>query len=163
MFLPKRVPTCSTLHLCALCYTPAESPWSFQRAGYEEVRPWGSQQNLSEEQIRQDVLGGPVKCVGVEQRGRTQRVGTLSSADVMPAPGLQAKGKVGIRLSSEHTSLGPMQPEWGFYGKRRDQTTPFGACLNPGEGLKFGANLGGRQCKGCLLYTSDAADDYLEV
>lgn len=85
---------------------------------------------------------------GVEQRDRSQRVGTLSSADVVPALGLQTKGKVGIRLSREHTSLGPMQPERGFSGKRRGQTTPLGACLSPEEGLKFGANMGERQCRG---------------
>lgn len=52
MFTP---PTPSTLHRKG----PAEAPWPYRGAGYEEVRPWGSHK-LSEEQRGLEVLGGLV-------------------------------------------------------------------------------------------------------
>lgn len=42
----------------------------------------------------------------------------------MPAPGLQVKGEVGIRLTREHTHWAQCS-QMGFHGKKGDQPTPF--------------------------------------
>lgn len=92
--------------LAALCQTPAQAPWSSQRAGCVEVRPWASQQNLSGEQRRHG------RVEGVEQRWGTQRVGTLSSGDAVPAPGPAGHGEGGHQAERRAHPTGCNTAEW---------------------------------------------------